>query len=356
MKNTLLLIGLVAGLSITGCKKEEDDDTGTPPLNNGGYSTGAYVVNEGAFLQNNASITHVGNDGTVTNDVFFAANGVELGDVLQSFTVIGDRGYAVLNNSQRITIVDLKTMDYITAIEGLSYPRYMVQAAAGKAYVSNGSMDGTLEIIDLNSAAITGSIAVGKGPGKLAALSNEVWVCNEGGWMLDSTITVINGQTNELTDVIEVGHRPSDLVFDSFGYAWVLCAGETYYDANFAVIGHSPAQLFRIDVNTREVVSQIQVGLIGDHPRNLEISPDQSILYYELNGIYALDLVNGDFPGDLIVSEPRTGLSVHPFTGEIWCAGISDFINPSTVYTYSETGITIGAFQAGIGTNGIVFK
>jgi hypothetical protein len=355
MKLKTLFFSMVVMTAITSCKKDEEDTT-PPPANDAGYSIGAYVVNEGAFLQNNASITHISESDQITNDVYYAVNNVELGDVMQSFSVIGERGYAVMNNSQKVTVVNLKTMAFQADIEGLSYPRYMVQAGSQKGYVSNGSTTGTVEVIDLSSNEVTGSIPVGTGPGRMAVNGNEVWVCNEGGWLLDSTITIVDALTNTASVPVTVGHRPTSIVFDAFGYAWVLCAGETFYNENWEVTGHSAAKLVRVDVNSRAVVAEIQVGLIGDHPSQLAISPDQSTLYYVNNGVYSYDLVNGDFPGNLLISESRTGLSIHPYTGEIWCASISDFTSPSNVYVYSTAGSLIKTFSCGIATNGIVFR
>ncbi|MFN5621243.1 MAG: YncE family protein [Flavobacteriales bacterium] len=355
MKNKLLFLSMLALSTMTSCKKDEEDTT-TPPASDAGYSTGAYVVNEGAFLQNNASITHISENDQVTNDVYYTVNNVELGDVMQSFTIIGDRGYAVINNSQKVTAVDLKTMEFVADIEGLSYPRYMVRAGNGKAYVSNGSMTGTLEVVNLSTHEITGNISVGTGPGKMAVNGNEVWVCNEGGWSLDSTITIVDANSNTVSETITIGHRPSSLVFDAFGYAWVLCAGETFYDENWAVVGNSAAKLVRVDVSTHQVVAEIQVGSLGDHPTQLTISPDQTTLYYENNGVYAYDLVNGDFPGNLLIAESRSALSVHPYTGEIWCASISDFSSPSNVYVYSTTGTLQKTFTCGIASNAVVFR
>ncbi|MFM9005758.1 MAG: YncE family protein, partial [Flavobacteriales bacterium] len=162
--------------------------------------------------------------------------------------------------------------------------------------------------------------------------------------------------SNSVVDVVEVGYRPADIVRDALGNVWVLCAGETYYDENWAVSGHSPALLYRINESTREVVSSIQVGQLGDHPRQLEVSPDGTMLYYENNGVYKFDLLNGDMPGVQIISAARSGLSVHPVTGDVWCASISDYTNPSQVFVYSNSGSLLKNYTAGIGTNSIRFK
>jgi hypothetical protein len=339
---------------LSACKKEDEKPNDETVAED--YATGAYVVNEGAFTANNASLTHISNAGAVTNDVYYQVNGVELGDIFQSFTTIGDRGFAVLNNSQKIEVVDLKTMENVGTIAGLDYPRYLVASGSNTAYLSDGSFAGTLKIINTQTLAVTGSVSVGTGPNQLLARNNEVWVCNEGGFGLDSTISVVSTSSNSVVEVIEVGYRPADIVRDALGNVWVLCAGETYYDENWAISGHSPALLYRINAATREVISSVQVGQLGDHPKQLEVSPDGTVLYYENGGVYKFDLINGDMPGLQIVSSARSGLSVHPSTGEIWCASLSDYTNPSQVFVYNVNGTLRATHTAGIGANGVVFK
>lgn len=346
---------LLAGMLVLGACKKEEEQVQEPPAAID-YSYGAYVVNEGAFLANNASLSHISDDGIVTNDVYYQVNNVELGDVFQSFQVIDGKGYAVLNNSQKVEVVDLKTMENVGTITGLDYPRYMVATSTGTAYLTNGSFAGELKIINTQMNTVTGSVTVGTGPNQLMALNSEIWVCNEGGFGLDSTISVVSTSSNTVVDVIEVGYRPADIVSDELGNVWVLCAGETYYDENWSVSGHSPAMLYRINASTREVISSIQVGQLGDHPRQLEVSPDGTVLYYENNGIYEFDLINGDMPGIQIVSSARSGLSVNPFTGDIWCASISDYTNPSQVFVYSTSGSLRATYTAGIAANGVTFR
>ena len=345
---------LLSVTMLSACKKEDEPQIEEPFFED--YATGAYVVNEGAFQANNASVTHISNAGTVTNDVYYQVNGVELGDIFQSFATIGDRGFAVLNNSQKIEVVDLKTMENVGTIAGLDYPRYLVASGNNTAYLSDGSFAGSLKIINTQTLAVTGSVSVGTGPNQLLARNNEIWVCNEGGFGLDSTISVVSTSSNSVVEVIEVGYRPADIVRDALGNVWVLCAGETYYDENWAVSGHSTALLYRINAATREVISSVQVGQLGDHPRQLEVSPDGTVLYYENGGVYKFDLINGDMPGIQIVSSARSGLSVHPSTGEIWCASLSDYTNPSQVFVYNVNGTLRATHTAGIGANGVAFK
>jgi hypothetical protein len=103
-----------------------------------------------------------------------------------------------------------------------------------------------------------------------------------------------------------------DLVTDAVGNVWVLCSGETFYDLNWSVSGHSRAMLYHIDASTHEILGSMAVGQLGDHPRQLEVSPDGRVLYYENNGVFAMNIDGGTMPGVLLIQQSRSGLSVNP--------------------------------------------
>lgn len=105
-KHTAFL--LVAGLALAGCKKDDD----TPPS---GVVTGGktvFVVNEGNYLQGNAAITRFNKDTrAVDRDLFKAANNnAPLGDVAQSMTIKDTKGYIVVNNSNKVVVVNVATL------------------------------------------------------------------------------------------------------------------------------------------------------------------------------------------------------------------------------------------------------
>ncbi len=349
MKKKWIFACYAVSVMFSSCKKDE-----LPPVIDA--STGTYIVNEGGFRNNNSSLTHIAVDGQLTSDAYYAANEVELGDVLQSFTIANRRGFAILNGSQKIEVVELSTMKNAGTIIDLDYPRYAVSNGNNRLYVTNGSGQGTVEVFNTETLGVEASIPVGTGPNQLLYHNNELWVCNEGGFGLDSTLTVVNPATSSVVQVITLAHRPMDIVSDAFGDVWVLCAGETYYDENWSVSGHSAAKLFRIDASTRQVLSIQNVGQLGDHPRQLEISPNGRTLYYENNGVYALSIEVGTMPGSLIIQNSRSALSVNPSTGEIWCASNSDYVNPSTVFVYRADGTLLRNYVGGIATNAIEFN
>jgi len=91
--------------------------------NNSGYEHGIFVTNEGAFGNSNGSVSYVGKDSaTAVNHLFEMVNGRPLGDVVQSMTVANDKGFIVVNNSQKVEVVDIKTFQSIGVIPGWSIP------------------------------------------------------------------------------------------------------------------------------------------------------------------------------------------------------------------------------------------
>lgn len=68
----------------------------------------AYVLNEGNWGQNEASLSRVDmTTGSITNNVFSTANGRGLGDVAQDLVVYGTKAYITVSFSNTVEIVDI---------------------------------------------------------------------------------------------------------------------------------------------------------------------------------------------------------------------------------------------------------
>lgn len=343
---------LLITLLLFSCKKETQEEL--PVVSD--YSHGRFVTNEGNFGSNNASITYISNDNVVIQDVYYTQNQVELGDILQSFCIIGQRGYAVLNNSLKIEIVQMNDMKNVGTIGGFTYPRYMIDGKNGAAYVTDGSFAGQVHVIDLSSNTITASIPVGSGPENLAANDHYLFVCNSGGWSIDQTVSVIDLATNSIVQTITTADRPTDLVIDQNGDCWVLCAGETIYDGDWNITGHTDAMIYKIDGSTFAVEDAQIIGINGDHPRLMDISPDGQTIYFENNGVYSFEITDSNFGGSQLISGSMNSLNVDPTNGHIWCAGPTNFMDPSEIFQYDANGNLINTFEGSIGSNGCSFN
>jgi len=349
--SNLLYLILTAVVLGTGCKKENDN----PPAIQAPMGS-AYVTNEGSFMNQNASVTLISPNSVVAEDPYFDRNGVTLGDVCTGLWIGGDEGYAVLNNSQRVVVFNSTTFEHKGVIEGFSYPRQIIGIGNGMACVSDGSFAGQIHLINLGTRTIVQSVAVGNGPEQMVVSGGYLFVVNTGGWATDHTVTAINLSTFQAESTIDVGDRPVNLVADGVGNVWVLCAGHVIYDSGWNITGHTAAELYRIDAATLTVTWSETVGVLGDHPDDLAISPDRQTLYINLGGVRQLSVSNPELPGTLFIPGSFHTMHTHPGDGSIWLTSIPDYISNSSVYRYSSTGQSNGTFVAGIGSNGVHWK
>lgn len=347
-----LAIGAVFTIS---CEKEGEETTQT-------YYHGVYVVNEGSFMSNNGSISFFDpEDGLISNGIFEAANGRPLGDVVQSFTVVQDTtGYIVVNGSGKVEIVSLRNFKVSAPPLQVVYPRYFIQVSAGKGYLSAGSMDGSVYVVDLTSRLLTDTIAVGKGPEVMLQLGDRVFIANSGGWDADSTVSVIDMTTDEVVSQIQVPKIPLDMVFDGNNKLWVYCKGQATYnwDPPYNLISETDAMLVRINPSTGEVEWQGVVGHAGDYtatPPRLAISKSGDKIYYlRPEGVHVTDTETPEAGTLPLIEGSFYGMEINPSDDMIYLFA-GGFTGDGTMQVYDMSGILRGEGTVGIAPNGAAF-
>ena len=142
--------------ALTGCMKWDyghAEDLTVP-------DDGLFIVCEGNFQYGNSTLSYYDPaTRTVQNEVFFRANGMKLGDVAQSMTMHGGRGWIVVNNSHVVFAVDADNLRETGRIENLTSPRYMHFVSDTKAYITQ-LWDNRIFIVNPERYEVTGYIAV----------------------------------------------------------------------------------------------------------------------------------------------------------------------------------------------------
>lgn len=352
MKKTLWLL-IIAVVAMTSCKKDDPEEE-MPPVADIDYRSGALVSNEGSFGSSNASVSWISGS-TVENDLFNAANDIPLGDVLQSVAIHNDKAYAVVNNSAKVEVVDLKNFMSVATITGCDYPRHFIGINDSKGYISNGSGAGQVMIVDLNTNQITGNVAVGNGPEKMVYNGTYVFVANSGGWGLDNTVSVIDPMTDTVVETISVGDVPMDLVVTANNDVLVMAKGYTEYDENWNIVNETASELSVINGQSLMNSGTIQVGTIGDHVDQLAISPSGNTAYLELNGVWTFNVTTGELSGNELIAEDFRSVDVNPNNGDIYVTTVPDYVNTDEVKVYSSAGDLIRTLGVGIAPNGVTF-
>jgi DNA-binding beta-propeller fold protein YncE len=352
MKIKLLLFACFI-VWLQGCDSDDDDNV------RGEYQSGVLVANEGAFQKSTASVTHFNPEThSLTQNIFKNAAGLFAGDVLQSITLDGDRGYLVLNGSNAIEIVDHNTFKSVATFTDpeLDKPRY-VQVINGKAYISvwgpydaNFSLiDSYVLVVDTKSLAVVDKIDTDEGVENLLYDGNRLFASN---WNYGGshTLAVINPSANELVDQIELAEGPAGMVMDANNKLWVITTGT--FQGN-------DGKLFRIDPANLTIEDVIELSLNPD--TNLAITTDKkNLVYSDGNLIYKISIAETQAPTQpwIVASDVQElyALDINPGNGEVYVGDARDYSSPGKVFVYHEDGSFKESFESGISPTQFIFK
>jgi len=328
------------------CKKDKPVDP-NPSQEIQASNRTVLIINEGNYGWGNASISlYDPQSNTVTYDYFKKQNGnANLGDVCQSVTKYNGSYYLVLNNSNKIDVVNASDFTKKNTITGFNSPRNLLPVSANKAYVSD-LYANSIQIVDLNLNVITGSITCMKGTEEMVFANNKAFITN----INSNYCYVINTISNEMTDSILVGKGASSIVLDKYSKIWVLSKGSSAFSQLGSLNCINPNTL----VNEKKLIFQA-----GEYPWRLTINKTRDTLYYLKTGVYQLPVNNTSLPlSPLIVQGSKLfyGLGVNPDDNSIYVSDAIDYVQKSKIEIYSVNGTFIKSFNAGIISNGFVFE
>lgn len=337
-----LLLWLFGMVLLVGCRKDKPAPPIDTPITVG--TGGMYITNEGNFGWGNAGVSFFDiASGAVVEDLYQPANGEGLGDVCQSMRLFNGRAYLVVNNANKVEVVDPNTFTRIATITGFNSPRYFLPVSNGKAYVTD-LYANAISIVDLGSHTITGSIACPGWTEELALAYGKAFVTNK----TRNYVYVIDTGTDLLVDSIPVSRGGNSIVEDANGRLWVACTGGG---------GTQPA-LYRIDPIALEVEATFAFGSSSDSPWRLTTNGDHSVLFFLNDHVYRMAVADVALPvAPFIAAEGRNfyGLGVDPGSGMVYVADAIDFTQRGVVFRYGADGTFVNDFLAGRIPNSFTF-
>jgi YVTN family beta-propeller protein len=321
----------------------------------GKYENGVLISNEGGFFESDGSAGFFDLQTEETNNkVFETENGRPFGGLMQSIGIHGNIAYLIDNKGSRVEIVDANTFESLgTLHESLSGPRYFISEGQ-VGFVSNWGVlnfdtfqyDGPmLSILNTETNIITQTIEVPAQPEGMIISGGNLYVSSQG----SSTITVIDIESLEAIETIEVAFGPSHFVEDKNGNIWVTCM---------------EGLLMKIDPRTNEVTEEIQVpNLLGKLAidgagENIYLltntwAPDFS---YTENAVLKLNIGTPENQASIFSTKNLYGIGVDPESDIIYLANSNAFQGNGTIIRIDSNGTEIDNFPAGRGPNGFVFR
>lgn len=272
-------------------------------------------------------------------------NNAVLGNVCQSMTKYNNNYYIVMNNSNKIVVVN--TSDFVknATISGFNSPRYMLPITYSKAYVSD-LYANSIQVIDLNSNTITGSIPCINGTEEMALIYNKAFITNTN----SNYCYVVNTTSDAIIDSINIGKGGSSIVIDKNAKVWVLTSGNS--------AASQTGKLVRINPLTLQIEQSLNFNS-GDSPNRLCINKTRDTLYYLNNGVHQYLITSTALPTNPLINQGSKiyyGLGINPKDYTIYVSDAIDYTQKSTIEIYNPNGSFITNFKAGIISNGFMFE
>lgn len=327
-----ILSGILLILLAASCKKKDD-----PPVP-ASYENGVFLLNEGNFQGGNASLDFLHHAGdSVSRRIFRSKHDRPLGDVAQSMEVRDGKAWIVVNNSGKIEVLDLPSLEVHCTVQGMTSPRYLRFISPDKAYVSD-LYSRTIHILNPATCSLSGSIPTGGWTEELIFTEGQVFVAQTG----TDKVLVIDPNTDQITDSIPVGREPNSLVADASGLIWVLCSGG---------LGEVNASLHTLDPISLQTNLIHTFAFINDSPERLRIDPAGERLYWVQEGrIMKLDIAQSQSPPEIFAGGRRGrfyGLDIDPVSREVYIGDALDFVREGLLYRFLPDGSLRDSFQVG---------
>jgi hypothetical protein len=343
----LAVLAFSLPLFFTSCNS---DDNEGGHISKGDFENGFFVLNEGNSNLSTASVTFVGNDGIVEQDIFRTINpdADQIGTYLQNIFFDDTRAFIVSGGANMVTVVNRYTFEYITTITtNLSNPRYGV-TSSGKAFVTNAgnfsATGGSVTVINLSDYS-TSKLELNTTAERIIEEDGKVYVAN-GYFGNGNTITVINGSTGTVQATIDLGtgNIPSTLDEEN-GILYVL----------------TKTKILKIDTSNNSVSGTIEIPSTITSPNNLTIEDNKIYFTGNSTSVYALGLnatTISSIPVLTYESNSQWG-AMYGFAvedGKIYVADAGDFASDSEIYIYSTSGTLLSTYTVGVGPNGFYFN
>lgn len=237
-------------LLILSCRNDvmvvpmEDIDTGGKAVKS--EIIGMYLLNEGNMGSNKASLDYLdlsAQDSTVHyyRNIYSERNPttvLSLGDVGNDIQIYGSRIWLVINCSNKVEVaraadavrigkVDIPNCRYVTFKDQYAY----VSSYVGTEYGTSTSPLGSVYKVDTLTLQKIDSVSVGYQPEEMAIIGNRLYVANSGGYQgmtgqgYESTVSVVDLETMQETDRIEVAKNLHHVKADQYNQLWVTARG-----------------------------------------------------------------------------------------------------------------------------------
>ncbi|WP_223605992.1 YncE family protein [Chryseobacterium sp. OSA05B] len=327
-------------LGIVSCSNDNNDEQEVF------YGNGFLIANEGTYGKPEGDVTFVSADLNFKQDNLFALNnGALLGDVLQMIAFKGENAYLLLNNSNRIQIVNRFNFKATGEIKAeLNSPRYMA-FANNNIYVTNDKFNGDkfVSIYKASDLSFIKKITFTDAVERVVEAGNNIFVQNAS-FGFGNKITYINTSSNDIQSTITLPNGNINKIISNNQNVYAIAGGTT------------DSYIYQISSTGSITKTTTLTGIAN--AKNLEIS-NGKFYFSSDKKVYTMDMSATTVPTAPLFTVANSvdnysalyGFSV--INDKIFTSDSNGFTQASKIVVYSTTGSVIRTFTSGIGSNSV---
>lgn len=292
--------------------------------------SGILVSNEGSFKTPSGSISFIPYDiSAIENDIYRKVNNAYVGDVVNNIGFSGDQAYIVVNNSNKIEIVNrFRFTKTATITDNIKQPRF-ITFANNYFYVTNSAYQGEqyVSVYNISNNTFVKKIPFTDTVERIVSAGNKVFVQNasfgfgntisviNSSNIVEKTITIPHGQITKTVSVDDVVYTLTNDFTDTYLYQ-INAAGAIIKETKYAGIGNGEnlsIENNKVVFNSKGNVYVTSIASTATPAPAFTISP-----FEDYKTIYALEVLNGKiFISDVKDYEVDSKISVYSLTGSL---------------------------------------
>lgn len=314
-----------------------------------------YVLNEGAYGSNNATLDVLlitrnqtvidsanRKDTIVTFDTLYQKDRIAgLGDVGNDLKLINGKLYAVLNNSNQIVVVDPSNATEVSRMNFAagSGPNKIANIGGGKALVTK-LYDLTLDVVDLASNTIAGTVKIERRSNDIGVLNNKAFISAD-----TQSIVIWDLESDSIQMVVNVPYGPQQIYVDSVNNQIIVACQGNFADAA------SNSYLVYISASTGEILEMEQVDAGVYAIGRLIPGPPGKIFMLGGGKVRAIQLAARTIASAPLLTSPKQyyGGGYDAQTNALYLGDAAGFTGLGAVDVYNATtGALLKSYEAGI--------
>jgi YVTN family beta-propeller protein len=225
---------------------------------------------------------------------------------------------------------------------------YSIVIVGQRAYITNGPSS-SVSVLELSSLTFVQDIPVGAYPQELLFTFGKVFVCNTSavGGDADSTISVIDPNTNTVIQIIALRMDPTSIIRTEVNHAVSIYAG----------CQGGGGIIYKIDPGTNNKLDSFMMP--NGFDKDMSFSNNYIYFISGSNNIDRLDLSDGSVT--TVITNPGGGSYFYGYAYDNvnmrhYVLDAKNFTIDGSLYIYSQSGSLEKTFTTGVGPRRVVFK